>query len=93
MSRVARLIVLWSRPYHLTPEQAERWAPEQVKALGVPGAVLTRLDGGCDWDWLLEIETTLPAGPWLDEWLGDLRLLGSSPTILVAGERIPLEEA
>jgi hypothetical protein len=90
---VARLIVLWSRPYHVTPEQAERWASEQVKALRVPGAALMRLADGCDWDWMLELETALPAGDWLDDWLGDLRLLGCRPTVLYAAEAIPLEEA
>jgi hypothetical protein len=98
---VARLIVLWSRPHHLPAAQADRWAIEQVteiaKADGVGGAVLTRLDSAsprhrCDWDWLVELEIELPARGWIDDWLGDLRLLGSRPAALLADQRIPLEE-
>ena len=99
---MSRLIVLWSRPYHLGTEEAERWATQQVRELvktdGVGGAALTRLERasprhGCDWDWLLELEIALPAGDRIDDWLGDLRLLGSRPAVLLAAESIPLEDA
>jgi hypothetical protein len=64
---------------------------------GVRAAVLTRLGDASasqrrDWDWLLELDVELPVRDWLEEWLGDLRLLGSRRAVVVAGERIPLEE-
>jgi hypothetical protein len=103
---VARLMVIWTRPSHLTAEEAERWARDEVRALlaadTVRRAELTRLESasarhGCDWDWLLELEIDLPARDVVDrgpcaEWLGDLRLLGMRPAVLLAAERIALED-
>jgi hypothetical protein len=103
---VARLMVLWTRPSHLTAEEAERWARDEVRRLlsadTVQGAELTRLGSasarhGSDWDWLLELEIDLPARTTVDhgpcaEWLGDLRLLGMRPTVLLAAEHIALKD-
>jgi hypothetical protein len=103
---VARLMVLWTRPSHLTAEEAERWARDEVRALleadTVRAATLTRLESasgrhGCDWDWLLELEIALPARDTVDRgsfanWLGDLRLLGMRPAVLLAAERVALED-
>jgi hypothetical protein len=97
---VSRVLVLWSRPYHLPAEQAERWAAEQVreliKAAAVTRASLIRLGNAStrnlsDWDWLLELEVELSASSWIDDWIGDLRLLGSRPAVLLEAARIPLE--
>ena len=102
---VARLLVLWSRPHHLSPEQAERWARAEVRALRAADAIrtarLTRLEcasprQASDWRWLLELEIAgsvrdcVERGP-CAEWLGDLRLLGMRPAIVVAVEAIALE--
>ena len=103
---VARLIVLWTRPHHLTAEEAERWTRHEIGALvtveTVRGAKLTRLESAsarhsCEWDWLLELDIDLPArdvvdrGPWA-EWLGDLRLLGMRPSVLLAAGTVALED-
>ena len=102
---MARLIVLWTQPHHLTAEQAEGWAREQVEGLlaldAVRRADLTPLQSAsprhpAEWDWLLELEIDGPArdcverGP-CGEWLGDMRLLGMRPIVLLVGPR-PGEE-
>jgi hypothetical protein len=103
-AEVARLMVLWTRPYHLTAEEAERWARDEVRSLlavaAIRSAELTRLESasarhGSDWDWLLELEIALPARDVVDhgpcaEWLGDLRLLGVRPAVLLATDSIAL---
>jgi hypothetical protein len=107
MPHVPRLLVLWCRPYHLTGEEAERWARGEVRALlageAVRSAELTRLESAsprhtCDWSWLLELEIDVPVREWVEhgvcaEWLGDLRLLGMHPAVMVAAEGIALEDA
>jgi hypothetical protein len=103
---VARLMVLWARPYHFTAQQAERWARDEVRALlevdAIHSAELTRLESasarhGCDWDWLLELEISLPARDTVDrgpcgELLADLRLLGMRPAVLLAAENVELKD-
>jgi hypothetical protein len=101
---VPRVLVLWSQPQHLSAEEAERWARDEVRALWAADAIrsmqLTRLGSasprhGNEWSWLLELEVTghvrecVERGP-CAEWLGDLRLLGMRPTVVVAAEPIPL---
>jgi hypothetical protein len=99
---VSRLLVLWARPYHLPPEEVERWAREQIRLLVHAGhverAVLTRLEHastrhGCDWDWLAELEIAPGLSNHIDEWLGDLRLLGSQPAAVQVTEIVPLEDS
>ena len=101
-----RLLVLWSRPPHLTVEEAERWARGELRALlagdAVRSAALTRLESasprhGCDWDWLLELEIAVPVRECVDSgvfaaWLGDLRLLGMRPAVAVVADRVALED-
>ena len=102
---VPRLLVLWNRPHHLTAAEAERWARDEVRALRATDAIrsarLTRLESASprqasDWRWLLELELTgsvrdcVERGP-CAEWLGDLRLLGMRPAVVVAAEAIALE--
>jgi hypothetical protein len=102
---VPRLIVLWARPRHRTAEEAERWARAEVRALlavdAVRSASLTQLESasarhGSDWDWLLELDIALPARDCVDrgpcaEWLGDLRLLGMRPAVMLAGDGVAVE--
>ena len=77
----------------------------EVRALRAADAVrsaqLTRVESAsprqpCEWRWLLELELTgsvrdcVERGP-CAEWLGDLRLLGMRPAVVVAAEAIALE--
>jgi hypothetical protein len=100
---VPRLLVMWSRPHHLTPEEAERWARAEVRVLladsGIRSASLTRLASasvrhGGDRDWLLELDVAAPdcleRGPGA-EWLGDLRLLGMKPVVMLVAGSVDLE--
>jgi hypothetical protein len=102
---VARLLILWNRPSHLTADDAERWAQAEVRSLlgddSVAGAALTRLESaspryGRDWHWLVELEVTGPVRDCVEQgvcagWLADMRLLGMRPTVVLAGEDIGLE--
>jgi hypothetical protein len=105
--RVPRLLVFWSRPQHLTSEEAERWASADLRTLIAASAIerarLTRLASASGrhsqpCDWMLELE--LPAGTDVaacidssdwKDWLGDLRLLGMRPVAMVADGSAPLE--
>jgi hypothetical protein len=99
---VARLVILWTRPYHLTAEEAATWARREVgRLLGVDAigcAQLTRLRSASpgharDWDWMLEIGLSPGAtaedcvnAAVFTEWLGDLHLLGMRPSVMVADD-------
>ena len=99
-----RLLVLWSRPRHLTDEEADGWVRAAVRALlagdAVRSAELTRLEDasprhGGDWDWLLALELAVPAPEFVErgacaEWLDDLRLLGMQPTVMLAADPVEL---
>jgi hypothetical protein len=100
-----RLLVLWSRPRHVTSEEAERWARAEIRSLlradEVRSAELTRLESasarhGAEWSWLLELEVAGPATQFVKrrpcaEWLGDMRLLGMQPRVMVAAESVDLD--
>jgi hypothetical protein len=104
MRSVARLVILWTRPYHLTAEEATTWAQQEVGRLlavdSVGHAELTRLRSVSlrhprDFDWMLEIR--VPSGATAHEcvnaaafaeWLSDLRLLGMRPSVLLADDGI-----
>jgi hypothetical protein len=68
-----------------------------MRVTRVERALLTRLDDASarhrrDWDWLLELDVELPVPGWIDDWLGDLRLLGCRPAIVLAAGGIALED-
>ena len=102
---VPRMLVLWSRPRHVTSEEAERWAQAEIRALlradDVRSAQLTRLEGasvrhGSDWSWLLELEVAGPVPQFVKrspcaDWLGDMRLLGMQPRVMVAADSVDLD--
>jgi hypothetical protein len=106
---MARLVLIWSRPYQLSGEEAERWVrAESARLLGldaVERAELTRLSAASEshaqpWDWMLELHLVEGAdaracadGAALRDWLGDLRLLGMRPQIVLAGECSTLHSA
>jgi hypothetical protein len=98
---VPRLLIFTRRAYHVSPQEMEAWLRAELeKPLGdgierlrlVPlssaSAVRTR-----EWDWLLELEVAnagtaerlVRKGPCADL-IGDLRLLGMSPSIALAGD-------
>ena len=102
---VPRLLVLWSRPRHVSSEEAERWARAEILALlradDVQSAQLTRVASasarhGAEWSWLLELDVAGPVTQFVQrrpcaEWLGDMRLLGMQPRVMVAAESVDLD--
>jgi hypothetical protein len=94
---MARLVVLVSPPRRLKPHEAEAWLRQElapvVRAGGLRSAALSRLAGAWsgshqEWGWLVELdfETAECARGAVreDAWamlLGDLRLVGMSPTV------------
>jgi hypothetical protein len=96
---VARLLIFWTQPQHLSAAEADAWVRGELRKLtglaAVERAELARLSGserfGSPHDWMLELHLTPGAVPSdcveaqpCAEWLGDLRLLGMSPTVVVA---------
>ncbi len=100
MSAMARVLVFWTRPYHLSAEQAELWALEEASRLlaldAVERAELTHLASASErhphgWDWMLELHLAAHAqhagfadGAPCAEWLADLCLLGLRPVAFLA---------
>ena len=94
-----RLVVLWTRPHHLTREEADAWVRSGVAgfdtAPGVTGARVAEVHAAdfehpAMWHWMLELEVTDDAtaartmrSGALADWLRDLRLLGMRPTVLL----------
>ena len=98
---VARLLVLWTRPAHLTRAQADAWARSEMLALddlpGVDGSRIAEvrsaaLEHPAEWHWMLELDVTDDAAARrslergpLADWVRDLRLLGMRPIVLLVG--------
>ena len=96
---VPRLVILWTRPYHLSREQADAWVSSEVAGLaatpGVDGARVVKvqraaLEHPSQWDWMLELDvgdaatvTGLLRRGDVADWLRDLRLLGMRPTVML----------
>lgn len=96
---MARIVVLWTRPYHLSAEEADAWTRCEAARLLELDAIerieVTRLQSASmrhprNWDWMLELH--LRAGvegdacadaPVCADWLRDLRLLGMRPTVVL----------
>lgn len=102
---VARLLITWTRPYHLTADEAEAWAREAaervVAAAGVSRAELMSLGTAsvrhpCGRAWLLELELggddgrRIANGAACVELLLDLRLLGAQPQVALAERGVVL---
>ena len=101
---VPRVLVLWTRPHHLTPQEAERWVRRELRAVAADDAVrsarLSRLEQaspwhGGDWRWLLELQIAGSVRDYVEsdpcaEWLGDLRLLGMRVELVVAEDATDL---
>ena len=98
-------MILWTRPSHLTREEADAWVRLEVAALGIPDAQLAEiapaaLEHPVNWHWMLELELehapagvrSLRRGPVAD-WLRDLRLLGMRPTVMLVDNAASPEPA
>jgi hypothetical protein len=97
---VARLLVVWTQPMHLSREEADRWVlAETGRLLELPVVArleLTRMARASEkhskpWDWLLEVHLSEGADtaawaedPLVTDWLSDLRLLGMRPAVVRA---------
>jgi hypothetical protein len=95
-----RLVILWTRPYHLPADEADDWARRESARMlaldGVEHGELARLHSGSarlvgEWDWMLELHLhdgvdghACAEQPALADWLLDLRLLGMRPTIVIS---------
>jgi hypothetical protein len=104
---MARLLVAWSQPQHLSSAEARDWLwAESGRLLELPAIArleLTELDPASDAhgrcrDWLLEAHlrsgpdgTSCVAEPLFAEWLRDLRLLGMRPVVVLAERTVVLE--
>jgi hypothetical protein len=99
---VTRLLVLCARPAHLTGDEADEWLRSEVRELladhGVTRIDFVLLASasvawGRQWDYLIEIDlrdgtnpNALVRSPSCAGLLGDLRLLGMRPTVLVVDD-------
>jgi hypothetical protein len=97
---MARLLVAWRRPRHLSDEEARAWVrAESGRLLELPA--VTRLEltelgpasarHGLPCDWLLDVHLTSGSDgascvdePLFAGWLRDLHLLGMRPIVLLA---------
>jgi hypothetical protein len=97
---VARLLIFWTQPQHLSAAEADAWVRGELRKVtglaGVERAELTRLRSRSErfaapHDWMLELHLApgAAAADYVEaqpcaEWLGDLRLLGMRPVVVVA---------
>jgi hypothetical protein len=96
---VARVVILWKRPYRVSADEARDWAREQVAGIvhtdTVVRADLTPVRAASarhpsDCDWMLEVELApgRDAGDFVDEpaaaaWLSELQQLRLEPRVIV----------
>jgi hypothetical protein len=96
---VARLVILWKRPYRLSADEARDWARAVLAPIAATDSVrrteLAPVRGATDrhptdFDWMLEVELGPEgdAGDFVDDpavgaWLGDLQQLGLEPRVIV----------
>ena len=96
---MARVVILWKRPYRLSVEEAQRWTAEQIAGLlaadTVRRAELTpvrpasaRHPADCDWMLDVELSPGHSADDFVDEpaaaaWLSDLQQLRLEPRVIV----------
>jgi hypothetical protein len=94
---VPRLVVLWTRPDHLTRQEADAWVRTQIAALdAAPGISSARvaelrsaaLEHPALWHWILELDVVDHASVArtlrcgpVADWMRDLRLLGMRSTV------------
>jgi len=104
---VARILIFWTHPHHLSAEDADAWARGELRKVtglaAVERAELTQLRTaserfGRPHDWMLELHLAPGVEPseCVDaqpcaEWLGDLRLLGMRPVVVAVDSSLPLQ--
>ena len=94
-----RLVILWTRPEHLEPEEADDWVRSQTVGLRVVGAHAAEVQSAAfehpaSWNWMLELEVddaasaerTLRSGP-IADWLRELRQLRMRPKVMLVADR------
>ena len=95
LESVCRLLIFWTRPFHLSAEEAEAWVRDELRGIAaletVERAELSRLASTSDrhprpCDWMLEVHLADARvgvhAPALEDWVRDLRLLGMRPTMV-----------
>ena len=109
LQRVARLLIFWTHPRHLSAAEADAWACGELRKVtglaAVERAELTRLRIaserlGCPHDWMLELHLAPGTQPSecveqrpCAEWLADLRLLGMQPAVVAVDGSRPVQES
>jgi len=104
---VARVLIFWTQPHHLSTEEADAWARDELRKVAglaaVERAELTQLQTaserlGRPHDWMLELHLAPGVEPseCVDaqpcaEWIGDLRLLGMRPVVVAVDNSRPLQ--
>jgi hypothetical protein len=99
---VPRLLALFRDPYHLDRADARAWLTRELESVlrsdELQSARLTRLRGASaaatnTYDWLLELRigpgpsaATAESGSAFADLIGDLRLLGMAPTVVLADD-------
>lgn len=94
-----RLVILWTRPEHLEPEEADDWVRSQTVGLRALGARATEVQSAAfehptSWHWMLELEVndaataerSLRSGP-IADWLRELRQLRMRPKVMLVADR------
>jgi hypothetical protein len=98
-----RVIVLWNVCHGISRDEDASWVRQETEKLrsvdGIADVRLRQVESAAlrhprAWDWYLELQlgngdaaNTVVRRPEVDEFLADLRLLGTRPTVLaIAGE-------
>jgi hypothetical protein len=95
-----RIVVLWNACASISREEDARWVHEQAATLsrapGVRRLAIHEVQSAAarhprGWDWCLEMAVedepkTIVRTPPCSEWLADLRLLGTKPSVFVLPE-------
>jgi hypothetical protein len=102
---VPRIVVLWTRPDHLTREDADAWVQAGTAALdaapGISNARVGELQSAAAghparWHWMLELDVVDEGSVArtlrhgpVADWVRDLRLLGMHPTVMLVDGAAP----
>ena len=104
---MARVLIFWTHPHHLSTEEADAWTRDELRKVAALAAVeraeLTQLRTASErvgraHDWMLELHLAPGVEPseCVDaqpcaEWIGDLRLLGMRPVVVAVDSSRPLQ--
>jgi hypothetical protein len=102
---VPRIVVLWTRPDHLTRQEADAWVQAGTAVLdtapGISNARVGELESAAlehpvRWHWMLELDVVDRASVAqtlhhgpVADWMRDLRLLGMRPTVMLVDGAAP----